>query len=72
MKKKQITIENLTWVLFIEDTGWVIVKKFQNGELSRTQFRAMNICAALQYVWTYYNKPSMKPLIEEDLTEWEG
>ena len=71
MQKKQITIDSLTWILIIEDTGCVVIKKLQdNGELSRTQFKAFNMSAALQYVWTYYNQPDMKPISEDDLTEW--
>jgi len=72
MQKKQITIENLTWILIIEDTGCVTIKKLQSGGLSRTQFKAFNMSAALQYVWSYYNNPDMKSISEEDLAEWEG
>ncbi len=72
MQKKQITIDNLTWILIIEDTGCVVIKKLQSGELSRTQFKAFNMSAALQYIWASYNQPDMKSISEEDLTEWGG
>ena len=66
MKKYRLPIKKTTWYLFEESTGWVIVKYGVDKGLSRTQFRAMDKEAALQYIFSTYNG-NINPLHIDDL-----
>ena len=71
MKKYKLKAGDTVWFLFVENFGWVIVKYMQShGELSRTQFRAMDMGSALQYIYSTYNG-SIEPLRLEDVEEIE-
>ena len=70
MTKYKLTILKKDWYFFKEDGGWVTIKYKVDGGLSRTQFRAMDIPSALQYVWSNHNG-TIAPLSPEDLEEIE-
>ena len=69
MTKHKLKVKDTTWMLFKEDNSWVTVKYMRSqGGLSRTQFRAMDMGAALQYIWSTYSG-SIDPLRVEDVEE---
>ena len=62
--------KGIEWRLIVLDSGWVDVRMVRDGELTRTQLKALDIESALQYVWSNYNG-AIEPITKEQLEEME-
>jgi len=69
----QYTVKHTTWVMDINPAGIVDLRYWMtNGKnekvLSRTQLKAFNMEAALQYIFQYYNG-DIGPIDPKDVTD---